>query len=78
MQKNFKPHPNSFKNTFCILHEVLPEKIEGLKYRFNGRLEVPSLLLEPISVDKSNLESTIVADGIYTMQEILSFTEVKN
>jgi D-xylose transport system substrate-binding protein len=54
------------------------QKTEGLKYRFNGRLDVPSLLLDPISVDKSNLESTIVADGIYTMAEIFNFSEAKN
>jgi D-xylose transport system substrate-binding protein len=53
------------------------ERTEGLTYRFNGRLDVPSLLLDPISVDKSNMESTIVADGIYTMDEIINFSEIK-
>jgi len=37
MQKNFKPHPNSFKNTFCVFHEVLPDEIEGLKKQFESK-----------------------------------------
>jgi len=37
MQKNFKPHPNSFKNTFCIFNEVLPITIEGLKKQFESK-----------------------------------------
>ncbi|MFN8255660.1 MAG: substrate-binding domain-containing protein [Bacteroidales bacterium] len=56
---------------------VQNEKIEGLKYLFNGRLDVPTLLLDPVSVDKSNLESTIAKDGIYTMEEILKYSESK-
>lgn len=50
------------------------EKPEGLKYRFNGRLDVPTVLLDPVIVDKSNIESTIIADGIYTMQQIMNFS----
>jgi len=37
MQKNFKPHPNSFKNTFCIFNEVLPNEVEGLKKQFESK-----------------------------------------
>jgi hypothetical protein len=37
MQKNFRPHPNSFKNTFCVFHEVLPDAIEGLKKQFESK-----------------------------------------
>ena len=37
MQKNFKPHPNSFKNTFCAFHEVLSDKIIGLKKQFESK-----------------------------------------
>lgn len=37
MQKNFKPHPNSFKNTFCVFHEVLPTAIENLKIQFESK-----------------------------------------
>ena len=37
MQKDYKPHPNSFKNTFCIFDEVLPEAINGLKKQFESK-----------------------------------------
>lgn len=37
MQKNFRPHPNSFKNTFCVFYEVLPNEIEGLKKQFESK-----------------------------------------
>jgi hypothetical protein len=37
MQKNFRPHPNSFKNTFCVFHEVFPDAIEGLKVQFESK-----------------------------------------
>ncbi|WP_343614879.1 hypothetical protein [Flavobacterium sp.] len=37
MQKNYKPHPNSFKNTFCAFHEVLPDRVAGLKKQFESK-----------------------------------------
>lgn len=37
MQKNFRPSPNSFKNTFCVFNEVLPEEIKGLKIQFESK-----------------------------------------
>ncbi|MFA9189156.1 hypothetical protein [Flavobacterium magnesitis] len=37
MQKNFRPHPNSFKNTFCVFHEVLPDAVQGLKVQFESK-----------------------------------------
>ena len=37
MQKNFRPHPNSFKNTFCVFHEVLLSEVEGLKIQFESK-----------------------------------------
>lgn len=40
------------------------------EYRNNNRINVPSLILKPIAVDKSNIESTIIKDGVYTKEEI--------
>ena len=37
MQKNFRPNPNSFKNTFCVFHEILPDAIEDLKVQFESK-----------------------------------------
>jgi D-xylose transport system substrate-binding protein len=36
----------------------------------NGRKDVPSLLLDPISVDEANLLETVVADGYQKLEEI--------
>jgi D-xylose transport system substrate-binding protein len=36
----------------------------------NGKKEVPSILLEPIEVDKSNLDSTVIADGYQKKDEV--------
>jgi D-xylose transport system substrate-binding protein len=41
-----------------------PDKIN------NGKKDVPAILLEPIVVDKSNVDSTIIKDGYHTHQEI--------
>jgi len=37
MEPIFRPSPNSFKNTFCVFHEVLPEKIEGLQIQYDSK-----------------------------------------
>ena len=42
----------------------------NFKYQDNGRTSVPSIILDAIIVDKNNIESTIIKDGIYTKEEI--------
>ena len=37
MEKLFRPGPKSFKNTFCVFHEVLPEKIAGLQVQYDSQ-----------------------------------------
>lgn len=37
MEKIFRPSPKSFKNTFCVFHEVLPAKIEGLVVQYDSK-----------------------------------------
>lgn len=37
MEQLFRPSPNSFKNTFCVFHEVLPDKIENLKVQYDSK-----------------------------------------
>jgi len=36
----------------------------------NGKTEVPSVLLPPIAVDKTNIEETIIADRFHTREEV--------
>jgi D-xylose transport system substrate-binding protein len=36
----------------------------------NGKIDVPSILLEPIAVDKSNIDATVIADGFHTKEDV--------
>lgn len=46
------------------------EDIEVQTIINNGKSDVPSILLEPIAVDSSNMEETVIADGFHTREEI--------
>jgi D-xylose transport system substrate-binding protein len=39
---------------------------------WNGQIDVPSILLEPVTVDNSSLKTTVIADGFHTETEIYS------
>jgi len=43
---------------------------DGLASINNGMKDVPARLLEPISVDKSSMDSTVIADGYHTREEV--------
>ena len=58
-----------------VLQIIRKEFIKDLKSVNNGRFDIPSLVLEPIAVDKENLAGTVVADGMYTMENIMSFDQ---
>lgn len=36
----------------------------------NGRIDVPSILIEPISVDKTNLDDTVIKDGFQSSEAV--------
>ncbi|MEK0314707.1 D-xylose ABC transporter substrate-binding protein [Cohnella sp. 56] len=36
----------------------------------NGKIEVPSVLLSPIAVDKSNIDETIIAEGFHSRADV--------
>lgn len=36
----------------------------------NGKIEVPSVLLPPIAVDRTNIEGTIIADGFHSRTDV--------
>jgi len=46
------------------------EKVEMPMKVNNGKIDVPSILLEPISVDKSNLDATVIKDGFHNREEV--------
>lgn len=37
---------------------------------FNGRKEVPAIMITPIAVTKSTIDETVIADGFYTVDEV--------
>jgi len=37
MKKSFQPSPNSFKNTFCVFHEVHSDKIKNSKVQYESK-----------------------------------------
>ena len=47
--------------------QPVPDKTVGVS---NGKKDVPSILLDPIAVDKANLLSTVVADGYHKLEDI--------
>ena len=36
----------------------------------NGKTDVPSILIDPVSVDKSNIDATVIADGYQSREEV--------
>jgi D-xylose transport system substrate-binding protein len=47
------------------------EAIEDIKSKIdNGNKMVPTILLEPVAVDKTNFNETVIKDGYYTRAEI--------
>jgi D-xylose transport system substrate-binding protein len=38
----------------------------------NGKKDVPSILLTPVAVTRENVKSTVVADGLWTVEQICS------
>lgn len=46
------------------------EKLNTTRVVNNGRIDVPSILIEPISVDKTNIDATVVKDGFHKREDI--------
>jgi D-xylose transport system substrate-binding protein len=47
------------------------KKVENLNSEvFNGMVKVPSLLIEPIAVDKNNIRDIIVKNGVYSEKDV--------
>lgn len=46
------------------------EQIESNARVNNGKIDVPSILLEPISVDRSNLDETVIKDGYQKREDV--------
>jgi D-xylose transport system substrate-binding protein len=46
------------------------EELGADKVVNNGKIDVPSVLLDPIAVDKSNIDATVIADGFHSKEDV--------
>jgi D-xylose transport system substrate-binding protein len=46
------------------------DKVDTASTTSNGKKEVPTMLLDPIAVDKSNLDSVLIGDGFHKREDI--------
>jgi D-xylose transport system substrate-binding protein len=46
------------------------QKPQTTRFVNNGRIDVPSILIEPITVDKPNIEETVIKDGFHKREDI--------
>lgn len=46
------------------------EEVHAFQKVNNGKIEVPSVLLSPIAVNVHNIESTVIADGFHSSEDI--------
>jgi D-xylose transport system substrate-binding protein len=49
---------------------TVPADMTGGKTVNNGKIDVPSVLLTPVAVTKDNVNTTVVKDGFWTVQQI--------
>jgi D-xylose transport system substrate-binding protein len=65
----------AYKCAEIVVHLIKNEKVSDIKFINNGRKDVPSLILDPVVVDKTNMQTTVVADGFLSMDEIMNYKE---
>jgi D-xylose transport system substrate-binding protein len=46
------------------------EEVKGDKMINNGAVEVPTIVTEVVLITKDNIDSTIVAEGFYTKEQV--------
>ena len=67
----YKPiQPLAFGAVDAALKLARKQPVETRDKINNGKKDVPAILIVPIVVDKSNVDSTIIKDGYHTHQEI--------
>ena len=62
--------PLAFGAVDAAIKLARKERVETKDTINNGRKDVPAILLEPVAVDKSNLDATIIKDGYHTREDI--------
>lgn len=67
----YKPiQPLAFGAVDAAIKLAHKEKVDAPDKINNGKKDVPAILIAPIAVDKSNLDSTVIRDGYHTHAEI--------
>jgi D-xylose transport system substrate-binding protein len=67
----YKPiRPLAFSAVEAAIKLANGEKIEAKDKINNGKIDVPSILQEPIAVDKANMMDTIIKDGYHKLEEV--------
>jgi D-xylose transport system substrate-binding protein len=67
----YKPiQPLAFAAVDAAFKLARKEAVSAPETIDNGRKKVPALLIEPIAVDKANVDATIIKDGYHTREEI--------
>ena len=59
---------------YLLTKAPVPANMTEGKVTNNGKIDVPSVLLTPVAVTKSNVNDTIVKDGFWTPQQICTTT----
>jgi len=62
--------PLAYSAVDSALKLVRGEKLDAPDKINNGKIDVPSILQEPVSVDKSNMMQTVIKDGYHTTEEV--------
>jgi D-xylose transport system substrate-binding protein len=67
----YKPiTPLAYSAVDSALKLARGEKLEAKDKVNNGRIDVPSILQEPIVLDKSNVMTTVIKDGYHKMEDV--------
>ncbi|PYS78133.1 MAG: D-xylose ABC transporter substrate-binding protein, partial [Acidobacteria bacterium] len=67
----YKPiNPLGFSAVDSAIKLARGEKIEAKDKVNNGKLDVPSILQEPIVLDKNNVMQTVIKDGYHKLEDV--------
>lgn len=67
----YKPiQPLAFSAVEAAIKLAKGEKVDAADRINNGKLDVPSILQEPIAVDKENMDATLIKDGYHKKEEV--------
>ncbi len=67
----YKPiQPLAFAAVDAAVKLARGEKVETKDALDNGKIKVPSLLFEPVVLDKNNVMQTVIKDGYHKLEDV--------